>query len=244
MRSTPGPFIKTTMDPLMLRLIVQRCIRANKCGCGSLCGALAPVLLLGLCAGVVVQSTPAAAERLAKEACEALKVEVGGLVGSGVKSDMEKGPEWAKTNLNPERMQQIARLIELEEQLAFRCRTITPVPGKRKPAGTAAKPAAPVATHAAVPEDSGPVTKPGVALETEAAAPKPKTAGAASGVKPAPTLSGSGAAAPAKAETIKPAVVKVKPPSGAQGATAAQTVQKKPKVKKSPPESTGLFSFD
>ena len=34
---------------------------------------------------------------------------------------MAKGPEWAKANLGPEKLQQVQRLIEVEEQLLFRC---------------------------------------------------------------------------------------------------------------------------
>src|SRR5205814_1292367 len=34
---------------------------------------------------------------------------------------MGKGPEWAKVNLAPEKLEQIRRLIELDEQLLFRC---------------------------------------------------------------------------------------------------------------------------
>ena len=41
--------------------------------------------------------------------------------GTGIKADMERGPEWAKANMPPERLQSARRLLELEDQLEFRC---------------------------------------------------------------------------------------------------------------------------
>ena len=34
---------------------------------------------------------------------------------------LAKGPEWAKANLPPDKLEQIRRLIEVDEQLLFRC---------------------------------------------------------------------------------------------------------------------------
>lgn len=61
------------------------------------------------------------AEPLAKEACETLKTEQDTLVTGGIKDELAKGPDWAKSNLKPARLQEIARYIELEEHLNFRC---------------------------------------------------------------------------------------------------------------------------
>jgi hypothetical protein len=61
------------------------------------------------------------AEKLDKESCKSLSVERESLVAAGVKGDMDRGPEWAKANLNPERLGEIKRLMELGEQLEFRC---------------------------------------------------------------------------------------------------------------------------
>ena len=63
----------------------------------------------------------ASAEKLDKESCKSLSVELGSLVAAGVKGDMDRGPEWAKANLSPERLGEIKRLMELGEQLEFRC---------------------------------------------------------------------------------------------------------------------------
>ncbi len=64
---------------------------------------------------------PARAAPLDDAACVSLSVERDGLIAQGVKDDMAKGPEWAKANLAEPRMKAIAHLIELEEQLSFRC---------------------------------------------------------------------------------------------------------------------------
>ena len=42
-------------------------------------------------------------EPLDKAQCEALRGERTGLAAAGLKSDMEKGAEWAKSNLQPDR---------------------------------------------------------------------------------------------------------------------------------------------
>jgi hypothetical protein len=63
----------------------------------------------------------AVAGPLPPETCTALKTEYGSLVAGGAKSDMDRGPEWAKGNLQPDRLGKIERLIAVEEQLSFRC---------------------------------------------------------------------------------------------------------------------------
>jgi hypothetical protein len=79
---------------------------------------------LRLCAAVLLGALavlPAVGEPLTKEACDTVKSEQDTLAAAGVKEDFAKGPEWAKANLPRERLQQIRRYIELEEQLLFRC---------------------------------------------------------------------------------------------------------------------------
>jgi len=63
----------------------------------------------------------AAAAPLPPDACVTLRSEYGTLVAGGAKSDMDRGPEWAKANLSPDRLGKIERLIAVEEQLSFRC---------------------------------------------------------------------------------------------------------------------------
>ncbi len=64
---------------------------------------------------------PARAAPLDDAACVSLSVERDGLIAQGIKDDKAKGPAWAKANLSDERLAAIAHLIELEEQLSFRC---------------------------------------------------------------------------------------------------------------------------
>jgi len=70
---------------------------------------------------ILTGSSAAWAEALDKHACNVLKVELAGLLAVGVKDDMERGPKWAKANLTKEKLTSIRRLIEVEEQLEFRC---------------------------------------------------------------------------------------------------------------------------
>jgi len=75
----------------------------------------------GLALMLALVVSPAAAAPLTPEACATLKTEYDGLVTGGAKADMERGPDWAKANLAPERLGRIERLIAVEEQLSFRC---------------------------------------------------------------------------------------------------------------------------
>ena len=77
----------------------------------------------------------AAAARLDKDACEALKSEQARLIEGGTKADMERGPDWAKANLAPDRLKRIERLLEVEEGLAFRCPQPRPAPTEAEAKG-------------------------------------------------------------------------------------------------------------
>lgn len=79
-------------------------------------------------AAVVVASPSAWASPLDPDDCKSLKSDYEKLVESGAKSDMEKGADWAKANLKPDRLKEIARLITVEEQLSFRCGQIVTAP--------------------------------------------------------------------------------------------------------------------
>ncbi|HEX2842402.1 hypothetical protein [Hyphomicrobium sp.] len=74
-----------------------------------------------LLAPAVLAAPQAVAAPLDPPACTALKTEYDGLIAAGAKADMDRGPEWAKTNLAPDRLGKIERLIAIEEQLSFRC---------------------------------------------------------------------------------------------------------------------------
>jgi hypothetical protein len=73
------------------------------------------------CTALCLAAAPAVAAPLDPETCANLKKEYDGLVAAGAKSDMDRGPEWAKANLAPDRLGRIERLIGVEEQLSFRC---------------------------------------------------------------------------------------------------------------------------
>ncbi|MCC7251414.1 hypothetical protein [Hyphomicrobium sp.] len=70
---------------------------------------------------ILAAPSTVAAAPLEPEACAALKTEYQGLLAAGAKSDMDRGPGWAKANLSPERLGKIERLIAVQEQLSFRC---------------------------------------------------------------------------------------------------------------------------
>ena len=105
---------------------------------------------------LAVGAWPAAAEQLGKEACEGVKTEQAALVTAGIKTDMDKGAEWAKANLPPERMQQVARYIELEEQLTFRCKVLTLPPRKKDVAATTDPKQPKAAAMHVAPQDTAP----------------------------------------------------------------------------------------
>ncbi|MDP1908721.1 MAG: hypothetical protein Q8K85_10495, partial [Hyphomicrobium sp.] len=140
--------------------------------------------------------TMAFAAKLDKAACAELATELNAIAGTGIKSEMERGPEWAKANMPPERLQSARRLIEIEDQLEFRCG----VRGKGKPAEQTA-----TSTPAAgTPPGSGPAaTPPPNAVEDSTkAAEQP-----ASRVAAEPPAAGQRTTAPANlAPVIKPPV--------------------------------------
>lgn len=72
----------------------------------------------------------ASAAPLDKETCEKIKAEQATLTSA--KESMAKGAEWGKANLSKEKLQEIQKYIQNEEQIAFRC-------VERKPVEAAAK---------------------------------------------------------------------------------------------------------
>ena len=64
---------------------------------------------------------PLVATPLDKAACSALVSELETLVSTGLRDDIERGPEWAKKNLPDERVRSALRLLEIEDQIEFRC---------------------------------------------------------------------------------------------------------------------------
>ena len=87
-------------------------------GQGSMRLVAAAVLAIAAIGTAIVR---VAAEPLAKEACEALVAELRTLTTAGAKDNFAKGAAWGKANLPGDRLKQVGRYIEVEEQLNFRC---------------------------------------------------------------------------------------------------------------------------
>ncbi len=75
-------------------------------------------------------------DMLDEPACTQLKSEQQRMAADGLKTDMLHGPDWAKANLPTSRMEQIKHLIDVEEQIAFRC-PLPPPPKAAEPAAAA-----------------------------------------------------------------------------------------------------------
>ena len=140
----------------------------------------------------------ALAEPLDAATCGQLKGEQVRMEQSGVRGSMEKGPQWAKANLAADKLDQIRRLMDLDEQLLFRCSSrnlvelppeadADPPPPKTdeegKDAATPKADAAPVAkgpiAAKALPEKKAATPQKPKSSETKTAAPADKAAPAA-----------------------------------------------------------------
>lgn len=87
---------------------------------------------------IVVLALPqvTAADPLDEPACTNLRKEQTKLLADGLQTDMQRGPEWAKANLPQAKLDQIKHLMDVEEQLAFRCPRPKPVAPQPAAAGT------------------------------------------------------------------------------------------------------------
>jgi hypothetical protein len=179
--------------------------------------------------------------------CGQLKGEQTRMEQGGVRDRMAKGPSWAKANLTADKIAEVRRLIELDEQLLFRCsaRNLIELPAD---ADADPAPAAPGAS-----EDG-----------KDAAAPKADAAPPAGQKKPAAkSAPGESAKAPAakaapkdtaKAAPASKAASPPKKPAPAKDAGAAPATEKaaaakpkpKPKVDdayKAPPPNPNVDPF-
>src|SRR5262249_23028969 len=148
------------------------------------------------------------AVQLDKESCTKLKSEQAQLEKDGARGSLGKGPDWAKANLGAEKLDQVRRLIEVDEQLLFRCggRRLVVLPSDPDAAraeGAHEKPEKSqhdVGKKAAVPVKRATPSLPGkeTARETRPAAPPPRgnapAAGAAREVAKEPPPAGATAA--------------------------------------------------
>jgi hypothetical protein len=75
---------------------------------------VAALLLVGSMVGL-------RADPLPPTDCDTMRAEHREMLDGDMATDIERGPVWAKDNLAPERLEKMAKLMRLEEQLAFRC---------------------------------------------------------------------------------------------------------------------------
>jgi outer membrane biosynthesis protein TonB len=180
---------------------------------------------LSLLAAALLLATAARSSPLGKDGCAQLKVEQGELERSGARASMSKGPQWAKGNLEPAKLEQIKRLLEIDEQLLFRCggrplvnlpKDPDPDPAAREPGDNAAK--APAV--AKVPKKD-PTKKAAVAPSTDQPAKEPtKKAAAPKAAPKAPADKGEAGAENKDAQkTAAAKKAKAKPKEPAPAAT-------------------------
>ena len=172
------------------------------------------LVVAGCVAAFILKCGAAYAVPLDTAACDAATAEQGQL--SDVPGILERGPEWAKANAPAQTLKRVARWIELQEQLSFRCgrgritaeaqRAAAAAELIENPPPPAAPPAAPTAAGAEKP-----------AAAREAAVPAV--------VAPAAVVPVAPVVAP-EVEPPKPKAVKAKPkskpktpPNDAQAAT-------------------------
>jgi hypothetical protein len=135
----------------------------------------------------------AEAAPLDEAACNGIKTERDGLIAKGLETDLAKGAEWGKVNLPPDRLKEIARLIDLNEQLTFRCGQLTVTRPDGKPLLKKETPPPQPAAAAAAPAPGDPEAKPPAKKKkTAATAAKPGDANA--GAPPAKGAGGAGTA--------------------------------------------------
>lgn len=110
-----------------------------------------------LAACILASGGSAEAAKLDEAACDGLKAERARIETEALKSDMSKGPQWAKENLPAERLKEIEQLIGLQESIDFRCQLPKPaglpanIAKTTEPDGKTKSATAPEATDAGSP---------------------------------------------------------------------------------------------
>ena len=96
------------------------------------CKMLRPIWRLGggailLGATLVGATATSHARQLDDTACTVLRAEQTKLEQTGTRTAMEKGPDWARTHASVALLNDIARLIDVDESISFRCPRPKPV---------------------------------------------------------------------------------------------------------------------
>ena len=81
------------------------------------------LLVVAVLAALTLSFGDVRAAPLDAATCGQLKGEQVRMEQGGVRDRMAKGPSWAKANLAADKIDEVRRLIELDEQLLFRCST-------------------------------------------------------------------------------------------------------------------------
>ena len=74
------------------------------------------------------------AEPLDPAICASLENERKTLEESGIKDDIQKGPDWVRANLSKDRIEWVLRYIHVEDQISFRCAHEEPIDESLLPA--------------------------------------------------------------------------------------------------------------
>lgn len=150
-------------------------------------------------------STGAPAAQLDEKTCAQLKLEIGQLEGLGARDNLAKGATWGKANLKSNQLEQVKKLIEMDETVAFRC-------PKPKPVVTAGEPKAKGKVVAKVLPKVTPLQKP-AAQKTPT--PKPGDAATAPKAQSKTKAAAASATPSAQAQTqqAKPKPKPVTPPA-------------------------------
>jgi hypothetical protein len=189
-----------------------------------------------LVTALLLHGIGAQAASLDKDVCAKLKDEQAQLEQAGLRATIAKGPGWAKGNLAPDKILQVRRLIEVDEQLLFRCQgqplvllpsnvDADPVASaENNPDGDKDADGKPVVAKAAPgKEDKPPAAKKAAVVKTD------KPAGEAKAPPPAKKAPAAPKASVAKTPAPGPA----KQAKGAPGASeAVKTAKPKPAPKK------------
>lgn len=187
---------------------------------------LAVSLLFALALSPALRAAP-----LDKEGCNRLKGEQALLEQAGARGFMSNGPQWAKSHLEPAKLEQIRRLLEIDEQLLFRChgkplvnlpKDPDPDPAAREPdSPDGAKEPVPKAKAAKVPKAKKDAVKKAPEKKEPAKKPVLKKAAAPAGGAGSPVkLEAAPAPAPKSDTAKKAAAAKKAKPKGDDSARA------------------------
>lgn len=176
---------------------------------------------MALVASAVLACDPAGAVALDPAACD--KARYDQLELSDVPKLMARGASWAKDNATAAQMKRVARWIELEEAIQFRCGQVRMTPGTERAAAAAeALEAPPPAVVAPAPSGAGEPAEVSVKPKTKPK-PKPKTPDTASDSSNDPVARSSDATT-VKAPAPAPAPQRKKPvPAETAPAPSART---------------------